>query len=425
MIYRKMPENNNIPKHWEIKKLSEVCEIIMGQSPPSTTYNSHGVGLPFFQGKAEFTELYPVVEKWCNAPNKIALPNDILLSVRAPVGTTNIANQKCCIGRGLAAIRYENYKYVFYFLQSIEQQLDKKGTGTTFRAISGETIRTTEIPLPPLPEQLAIVSKIEELLSDLENGKQQLQTTQQILKIYRQSLLKAAFEGKLTSAGRTLRHAQGTAAPVVEPVETTGTKDGELPKGWKWVKVVAIGQISTGSTPSKQNSKFYSDAFPFYKPTDLEAGYNVRKASDNLSELGIKEARFLPIDSILVTCIGATIGKTGIIRRAGASNQQINAIIPSKEFNANFIYYQTIAPKFQEAIKDNAAATTLPILNKSKFQNLEMVTCSLEEQQLIVEELESKLTVCDKIEEAISQSLQQAETLKQSILKRAFEGRLV
>jgi type I restriction enzyme S subunit len=146
-----MMEKNELPKGWEVKKLGEVCEIIMGQSPPSDTYNFDGRGLPFFQGKAEFTDIYPVVQKWCDSPNKIAEPMDILLSVRAPVGTTNIANQKCCIGRGLAAIRFENYKFIFYFLRSIEQELDKKGTGTTFRAISGETIRTTEIPLPPPP----------------------------------------------------------------------------------------------------------------------------------------------------------------------------------------------------------------------------------------------------------------------------------
>src|SRR4030067_776613 len=151
----------DIPKHWQYKKLGEVCEVLMGQSPPSTTYNSNGVGLPFFQGKAEFTELYPDAKKWCNAPNKIALPQDILLSVRAPVGKTNVADQKCCIGRGLAAIRYKNYKYIFYFLKSIEQQLDKKGTGTTFKAISGEIIRTIEILFAPLPEQQAIVAQNE------------------------------------------------------------------------------------------------------------------------------------------------------------------------------------------------------------------------------------------------------------------------
>jgi len=89
----------------QIAKLQEVAEIIMGQSPPGDTYNETGDGLPFFQGKAEFGETCPTVKKWCNAPKKIAEAGDILMSVRAPVGPTNLASERCCIGRGLAAIR--------------------------------------------------------------------------------------------------------------------------------------------------------------------------------------------------------------------------------------------------------------------------------------------------------------------------------
>src|SRR5688572_2249746 len=96
-----------LPKDWKWVKLAAVCEVIMGQSPPSSTYNTGGVGLPFFQGKAEFSELHPIVKKWCNVPAKTARQNDILLSVRAPVGATNVPDQDCCIGRGLAAIRYK------------------------------------------------------------------------------------------------------------------------------------------------------------------------------------------------------------------------------------------------------------------------------------------------------------------------------
>ena len=98
--------NKNLPTNWSWVKLGDVCEIVMGQSPPSSTYNKEKKGLPFFQGKAEFSELYPEVRKWCSKPKKLAEPLDILVSVRAPVGSTNIVNQKCCIGRGLAALRY-------------------------------------------------------------------------------------------------------------------------------------------------------------------------------------------------------------------------------------------------------------------------------------------------------------------------------
>src|SRR3972149_3952962 len=172
--------SNELPAGWITTLLKEISEINRGQSPPSATYNNIGNGLPFFQGKAEFSELHPVVKKWCSQPNKIAETNDILLSVRAPVGTTNIANQKWCIGRGLAAIRYSyNNLFVFYFLRLIEKKLDELGTGTTFRAISGEVLRETEIPLPPLPEQHRIVSKTEELISELDKGIESLKTAQQ------------------------------------------------------------------------------------------------------------------------------------------------------------------------------------------------------------------------------------------------------
>ena len=97
--------NDELPEGWIIKKLDDACNIIMGQSPPGNTYNKDKSGLPFFQGKAEFGVRYPTVVKWCSKPKKVAYKNDVLISVRAPVGPTNIASSDCCIGRGLAVIR--------------------------------------------------------------------------------------------------------------------------------------------------------------------------------------------------------------------------------------------------------------------------------------------------------------------------------
>jgi len=157
----------------------------------------------------------------------------------------------------------------------------------------------------------------------------------------------------------------------------------------------------------------------------LEAGINVRNAREYLSVKGLKKARFLPINSILVTCIGATIGKTGIIRLPGASNQQINAIIPYTFINPDFIYYQVISPYFQEQIISKSSSTTLPILNKSRFKELLIVMATKEEQEQILQEIESRLSVCDKVEKTVEQNLSKIEYLRQSILKKAFEGKLV
>ena len=92
-------------KGFKVKELNEISEIVMGQSPPGNSYNEERKGTPFFQGKAEFTDKYPVIKKWTTKPSKLALPNSILISVRAPVGDVNLCNVKCCIGRGLASIR--------------------------------------------------------------------------------------------------------------------------------------------------------------------------------------------------------------------------------------------------------------------------------------------------------------------------------
>ena len=91
------PDLGPLPEDWQVVRLGEVAQIEMGQSPPSITYNSEGIGLPFFQGKADFGDIYPITRKWCSSPNKIAEKDDILLSVRAPIGDVNIATQRCCI----------------------------------------------------------------------------------------------------------------------------------------------------------------------------------------------------------------------------------------------------------------------------------------------------------------------------------------
>jgi type I restriction enzyme S subunit len=170
-------------ENWERKPLGKIALIIMGQSPPSNTYNSNGNGLPFFQGKTEFSDKYPIVAKWCSMPKKIAEPNDILITVRAPVGATNIANQKCCIGRGIAAIRSnQSNDYILFFLQSVEKELSLKGTGTIFGGISGKILSELEIPLPPIGVQIQIASLFQSLHTALEQLECQEKKLRDLLK---------------------------------------------------------------------------------------------------------------------------------------------------------------------------------------------------------------------------------------------------
>lgn len=380
-------QRNILPKDWKWVKLREACSIIMGQSPPSTSYNTDGIGLPFFQGKAEFTELHPKVEKWCSMPNKIAEINDVLLSVRAPVGTTNIADKQCCIGRGLAAIRFENHKYGFYFLKSKQHELDSKGTGTTFKAISGETLKETMFPLPPKPTQQAIVSKIEELFSELDKGIEQLKTAQQQLKTYRQSVLKWAFEGKMkTTVGK-------------------------------------LFDFVGGGTPSKKELSYWDGNIPWASVKDIKGDY-LNYTEDKISEEGFKNSSSNianASDVILITRISP--GKTIITNIRTAINQDLKIVKPKFKTTSKFVYYVFKSIE-RECIKKSSGTTVLGI-NLSNLKELEVVKAELEEQNQIVQEIESRLSVADKMEESIIQSLQQAEVLRQSILKKAFEGELV
>jgi type I restriction enzyme S subunit len=141
--------------------LADVAQVIMGQSPPSSTYNAVGEGLPFYQGKTDFGDMYPTPRVYCTAPSRIAETGDILISVRAPVGPTNVSQERSCIGRGISAIRVGEKlerDFLLYFLRFYEPELAKAGTGSTFTAIAREDLETIKIPLPPLTEQKRIAS---------------------------------------------------------------------------------------------------------------------------------------------------------------------------------------------------------------------------------------------------------------------------
>ena len=167
-------------------QLEKICTINMGQSPDSSTYNEDGNGLPFFQGNADFGEIYPAVRIWCSEPTKIARKKDILISVRAPIGALNIANCECCIGRGLAALTVnENIciqEFLWHALSSKVEELNSKGTGSTFKAINKKILAETKIPLPPLDEQRKIAAVLDKVSSLIAKRRQQLDKLDLLIK---------------------------------------------------------------------------------------------------------------------------------------------------------------------------------------------------------------------------------------------------
>ncbi|MCK9435977.1 MAG: restriction endonuclease subunit S [Synergistaceae bacterium] len=433
---------------WIEIELGKICSVNMGQSPPSSTYNKEGDGMPFFQGKAEFTELHPVVEKWCTAPKKTAKTGDILMSVRAPVGSTNIANIDCAIGRGLAAITYPfGYRYLWYFLKLIERKLDDQGTGTTFKAISGSVLKSQIVPIAPLPEQRAIVAKIEQLFSELDNGIDNLKAAKDKLEIYRQAVLKKAFEGELTKEWREQNpYSEKDLVELLEYIEDfNANKSGQdiprrlppidlsdlhgLPYGWFWQeshKICSSVRDGTHDTP-----KYVDEGVPLVTSKNLKSGEIDMDNVDLISESDHEEiCRRSAVDEndILYGMIG-TIGNPVIVKETNAFSIKNVGLFKKNERLLVPKYFQYYLSSWVvEHImrqKELIRGTTQKFVALGGLRVLPIPLPSKNEQEQVIYEIESRLSVCDNILANIEEGLEKSEALRQSILKQAFEGKLL
>jgi type I restriction enzyme S subunit len=241
------------------------------------------------------------------------------------------------------------------------------GYGVKMPRLGTNDAKKATFPLPPLAVQQQIVAQIKTLFAEIDRIEQSRQRLLQTAKLAKQKVL----------------------AELLNNDE------------WGRVKLEEVGQVVTGSTPSKSNHDFYGNDYPFFKPTDLDAGINTIKASDNLSKEGFDVSRKLPKESILVCCIGS-IGKTGMIQVEGTCNQQINAIIPNQNlFLPKFLFYICLTDDFQKQLWENASATTIAILNKGNFEKLLIPLLPLSVQRQIVSKIESIFAEIDKIERAV------------------------
>ncbi len=403
----------NYPSTWESVTIGESLDLINGRAFKPNEWSTAGRPIIRIQNlnnpKAAFNYYAG------DLPEKFSVATgDLLFAWSGTPGTSFGAH----IWKGPDAwLNQHIFKVVFpsnvfdkTFLQfainqNLAQYIGVAHGGAGLAHITKGKFEASDILLPPLAEQKRIVAKIEELFSELDAGEESLRVARRQLGVYRQSLLKQAFEGKLTAQWRTQNPAK--------------------PESWVSTTVGKVGRIETGTTPPTDDQSNYGGDLPFFKPTDLEQGRYVKTARSHLSAAGQRSARVLPLGSVLVTCIGATIGKTGLAQLACATNQQINSISPTEDVAPEFAYFQVISPQFQEQIKTNASSTTLPILNKSKFSALSFVRCSLPEQQEIVRLLDAQFEVIERNERELDAALKRSEALRQAILKKAFTGRLV
>ena len=261
-----------------------------------------------------------------------------------------------------------------------------------------------DVPLPPLSEQKEIVARLERELAAVEKMKKGFEALAETAKAEFEAELKEVFaELKSGGAGIGTDGTNGTHGTV----ETR--------------RLGEIGRVVTGTTPSKGNKSYYGGEWPFYKPADLNQGRNTIGSGDSLTDAGWQSARQLPANSVLVTCIGATLGKTGIIRREGSCNQQINAIVCDGKALPEYVYYSILSPQFQNMLWQASNSTTLPMVNKSTFEKFEIPFPALAVQREVVARLDAAKARAEKLEAKAREGVAVCETMRKAILKEAFE----
>lgn len=466
---------HRIPPSWAQVTLSDIADVAQGQSPPGSSYNAHGEGMPFFQGKAEFGSMHPVTAKWCSEPTKVAEPGDVLISIRAPVGPTNLADVRCCIGRGLAAIRPFNQlppRFLLYYLRHTDFLLARQATGSTFQAISGAQLRSHPVVVPPRSEQQRIVEAIESYYTRLDDALATLERVQRNLKRYRASVLKAAVEGRLVPTEAELARAEGRSyepastlldrilakrhrrweeaelakmkargkpphddgwkAKYTEPVAPDTTDLPELPEGWCWASVDQLGDVSGGVTQNAKREALPSQ-FPFLRVANVYA--NELRLAD-VKTIGITESELsrvllAPRDLLIVEGNGSIeqIGRValwdGSIAPCIHQNHLIKVRFTIDEL-PKWCLCWLLAPRGRAAIERVASSTSgLHTLSLSKVSRLPVPLAPLAEQLRAVTEVDRLTTLALAAEREVLANSRRLARLRQSILKWAFEGRLV
>lgn len=402
-----------------ICSLQEVAKIISGQSPNSKYYNTEGNGIPFFQGKADFGSLYPKVRVYCTNPIKVAEKDDILLSVRAPVGPTNLSPGKVCIGRGLTAIRPTEQiklKYLLYFFKCFEIQLQGKGMGTTFKAITQDVIKNIKVPVPTLPEQERIVARIEELFSELDKAVETLKTTKQQLAVYRQAVLKEAFEGSFT--------VHRSCDLKLEWSSKEETKNlPAIPKEWRYIALSKLGDLGRGKSkhrPRNDPKLFEEGKYPFLQTSEVKAAKQyITEFSKMYGEFGLQQSKLWPKGTLCIT-IAANIAETAFLGIDACFPDSVVGFTPNENIIPKYIKHFIESQKLR--LWAFAPATAQKNINLNTLENLIVPYCSVEEQKDVVAEIETRMSTCDSIEKTVDTSLQQVEAMRHSILKQAFEG---
>lgn len=368
--------------------LCELCTLIMGQSPDSKSYNKENDGIPFYQGNADFGADYPTPSVWCSDPKKIAIKDDILISVRAPIGDINIATEDCCIGRGLAAIRLKDnnlieMKYLYNFLGSIVPKLQDQGTGSTFKAINKGSLEKICIPCPSLEEQKRISSTITKIRTAIIRKKDQL--------IALDNLVKSRF---------------------IEMFGDPITNSKNLPE----LTLPELGEFGRGVSKHRPRNapELLGGKYPLIQTGEVaNAELYINGYTNTYSELGYKQSKMWKAGTLCIT-IAANIAKTGILSFDACFPDSIVGFHANEKTNNIFIHFWFTF--FQEILEAQAPASAQKNINLRILSELKVIVPPIELQN----EFADFVKLTDKSKFIVQKQIEDLQELLDSKMDEYF-----
>ena len=457
--------------------LDDLGVLHCGHSPTVADVNTNGDGVLYVTGPEQWQDGKVLRTKWTTAPKRIAPDNSIFITVKG-AGVGKMAfGVECAIGRDVYAFEPSpllNDKFIFWAIKEGVNEIVLKAQGD-IPGLSKAHILEHEIRLPPINEQRRIVEKIEAMFDEIDAGIQSLQTARTTLGLYRQSLLKSAFEGRLTADWRA-QNADQLEAPEtllariqaerdtryktaldnwqdalaewrangekgkkpakpkrIKPPEKFTLKQLDslplLPDSWSHTKIGFLAQVGTGVTPLKSNKAFYNPPeIPWVTSGAVNASY-VEKPGHFVSRQALEETnlQIYPSGTLILAMYGEgkTRGKCSELKFESTTNQALAAIQVERVEHFLKPYLKMFLLKNYQDMRLLSSGGVQPNLNLGIVENHWVPICSPAEQAEIVRILDARLEAADALEAEIDAALTRADALRQSILKKAFSGQLV
>ena len=406
-----------VPQHWSLSRIKHAAHVIMGQSPTSDSCDENASGPPFLQGNADFGRAYPTPQVFCSQPTKLARPNDLLLSVRAPVGECNIADQQYAIGRGLCALRPVNWRvtpgFFFRLLTSLTPLLDAVATGSTYKAVSTDDVENAPIPHPPLTEQQCIAAFLDRETARIDALIAEQQRLIELLNEKRQAVISHAVTKGLD--------------PNV-PMKDSGVEWlGEVPAHWSILKLKYVSpEITVGIVV--EPSRYYADeGVPALRSINVGVGYI---DTDNLVRISPESHNKLSKTQIyegdLVAVRSGIPGTTAIVPPEFNESNCIDLIIIRKPRNNSeyFLSWYLGSNAAIQQIAEGSGGAIQQHFNVAKASELLVILPCQKEQHRIACYLKTKISMIDSLIKDSERSIAFLKERRAALISAAVTGKI-